>query len=366
MQISAKKGGKIVLVSLLIILYTNKGLGQENKAISVIELQTKYNILLHTLSGEIKNNGSFFSAVLLTENIISDTNTYSLSFRRIISNLSKITCNLSHSIILENYKSKDSLNYKLNLALNKVISDTIYFDLIGTNISIQPFSYNFDDPQGGQDWTNTFVTKLLVTHKGNCRSLTYLYKILADEVGAKCWLALAPNHIYIRNYSKQIGWYNTELTSGTFPTDAWIAATGYVNVDAIRSGVYMDTLSNQQSIGLCIMDLAQGYIKQTNNYTDSFVLKCCNLVLQYHSVNPEALLTKAEVLKRMYLKQKEENNPSAQDTYNEMEQTYITLVKLGYREMPYTSYIKWLKSIKQEKEKYLNKKAVSLQRNRKA
>jgi len=33
-------------------------------------------------------------------------------------------------------------------------------------------------------------------------------------------LSLAPNHIYIKNYSEKIGWYNTELTSATFPTDA--------------------------------------------------------------------------------------------------------------------------------------------------
>jgi Holliday junction resolvasome RuvABC DNA-binding subunit len=80
--------------------------------------------------------------------------------------------------------------------------------------------------------------------------------------------------------------------------------------------------------------------------------------LQYHAVNPEALLTKAEALKRMYLKQKEENNPNAQTTYNEMEQTYITLVKLGYREMPYKAYQKWLKTAKLDKEKYQNKKIV--------
>ncbi len=250
--------------------------------------------------------------------------------------------------------------YILNHSIFTFISGEIVIKFDSLKIITAPFVYDFEDPKGDKDWTNTFVTTLLSTHKGNCRSLTYLYKILADELGAKCWLALAPNHIYIRNYSKQIGWYNTELTSGTFPTDAWIAATGYVNADAIRSGVYMDTLSNQQAIGLCILDLAHGYLRQTNNYTDSFVLRCCNLVLQYHSINPEALLTKAEVLKRMYLLQKEKNNPNAQATYDEMEQTYITLVKLGYREMPYEAYQKWLKMASINKEKYFNKKLKML------
>ena len=316
----------------------------------------RYNEVFTQISEIQKLNGSFKDAVFLTEvaykPYMKDDNYY-FNF---ITKDAKLIEKYSKGTRLISYRQKDSLNYILNISLSTFMSGEISIRRDSFEIYTLPFIYNFTDPQGDQDWTNTFVTKLLGTHKGNCRSLTYLYKILADELGAKCWLALAPNHIYIRNYSKQIGWYNTELTSGTFPTDAWIAATGYVNTDAIRSGVYMDTLSNQQSIGLCIMDLAQGYIKQTNNYTDSFVLKCCNLVLQYHSVNPEALLTKAEVLKRMYLKQKEENNPTALDTYNEMEQTYITLVKLGYREMPYKVYQKWLKSSKQDKEKYLNKK----------
>ncbi len=34
---------------------------------------------------------------------------------------------------------------------------------------------------------------------------------------------------------------NTELTSRSFPTDAWIMATGYISPDAVRSGIYLDT-----------------------------------------------------------------------------------------------------------------------------
>lgn len=328
-----------------------------NFAQSAIKDTVSYNSVLLKLDSLIKTNGKFSDAVFMVEDIFIQRNLNKKNYEKAINDLVlfiKVENHFSKSPL--NYKKIDSNTYKINCSIFNTFTTALKTQIDSILISHLPYTYNFDDPQGDHDWTNTFVTKLLVTHKGNCRSLTYLYKILADELGAKCWLALAPNHIYIRNYSKQIGWYNTELTSGTFPTDAWIAATGYVNTDAIRSGVYMDTLSNQQSIGLCIMDLAQGYIKQTNNYTDSFVLKCCNLVLQYHSVNPEALLTKAEALKRMYLKQKEEYNPTAQTTYNEMEQTYITLVKLGYREMPYKTYQKWLKTAKQDREKYQNQR----------
>jgi hypothetical protein len=254
------------------------------------------------------------------------------------------------------YDKPDSVNNLLNLSIFSVLHDTVYAVFDSSLVGIEPFHYDWDDPSGNLDWSKMFVTKLLNTHKGNCHSLSYLYKILADELGSKCWLALAPNHIYIRNYSKGIGWYNTEMTSGLFPTDAWIAMTGYVSTDAIRSGVYMDTLSNQQSIALCLLDLAKGYQFQTHNYCDGFILKCCNRVLKYHPVNPQALLLKAEILQELYLRQNTSNMEEASKTYAEMEKAYITLAKLGYREMSEKMYQQWLKSLNEQKGKFADKR----------
>ncbi|HZI01894.1 MAG TPA: hypothetical protein VEX63_12145, partial [Flavisolibacter sp.] len=268
-----------------------------------------------------------------------------------ISTYKQFTQRHLHMLQAPVYEQSDSINYLMNLAIFNIFCEQIDVKKYTQSVETIPFQYNFDDPQGNRDFSSTFVTRLLATHHGNCRSFTYLYKILADEIGAKCWLALAPNHIYIRNYSKKVGWYNTELTSGTFPTDAWIAASGYVSADAIRNGIYMDTLSNQQSIGLCILDLAHGYIRQTNNYTDGFVIKCCDLVLQYHPVNPMALLLKGEVLKRLYLSQRKEQNTLVQDTYSKMQDVYAQLIQLGYREMPEKMYLKWLSSLIKEKSK---------------
>jgi hypothetical protein len=344
---------------LIFVIFFNFKLFGQTKINSVL---SQYTETLDQFSETIKTNGSFKETVFLVESLFWG-NYKLIDYSYYIDECVNFLKGNKERIILLRNKQNDSLNYILNFSIFTFMSKKLSIKLGSLQAYTMPYIYNFDDPKGNKDWTNTFVTKLFTRHKGNCRSLTYFYKILADELGAKCWLALAPNHIYIRNYSQQIGWYNTELTSGTFPTDAWIAATGYVSTDAIRSGVYMDTLSNQQAIGLCILDLAQGYIKQTHNYTDSFVLRCCNLVLQYHTVNPEALLTKAEALKQMYLQQNANNNPNAQAIYEEMEQTYITLIKLGYREMPYKAYQKWLKTVRQNKEKFLNKKvkAVSKQ-----
>lgn len=93
-----------------------------------------------------------------------------------------------------------------------------------------------------------FVSTLMVTRKGNCHSLPLFYKLLTEELGEKSWLALAPNHAYIKLHNQADGWYNVELTSGQFPTDVWIKASGYIHTDAIRNGIYMDTLSLKATV----------------------------------------------------------------------------------------------------------------------
>lgn len=315
--------------------------------------------LLAKLHAIIETNGSFKEAVFLSEQGFENKISLMDYYYRGIKEYSGVIKKHSYTIKAKGYKQSDSTNYTLNSALFNVFCK--YMPVIDDTSQLatsSPFFYNYDDPHGDKDFSSTFVTKLLDTHYGNCRSLSYLYKILAEEVGVKCWLSLAPNHIYIRNYSKQLGWYNTELTSRKFPTDAWIAASGYVNPDAIRSGLYMDTLSNQQAIGLCILDLLQGYIRQTSNYTDGLVIKGCDLVLQYHSVNPMALLLKGETLKRVYLKQKENSDPIAPETFNQMEEVYVQLIKLGYREMSKTAYQKWLKNFPEQKENFKNQDII--------
>ncbi|MDI9365090.1 MAG: hypothetical protein QM541_09080 [Flavobacterium sp.] len=249
--------------------------------------------------------------------------------------MKSIALNIYSKNKLTKYRNIDSANYLLHHSTFAVFVDTLNITIHKSIKTLHlPFTFNHTDPLGKQDITNTFVTKLLATHQGNCRSLTYLYKILADELGATCWIALAPGHMYIKNYSEKIGWYNTELTSGTFPTDAWIMASSYIKPEAVKSGLFMDTLSNQQAIALCVLDLANLYERETHNYYDGFILKCCNLVLQYHPVNPMALLLKAETLKKVLIREKSSKFPKPTNTAQQMEATYLKLFNLGYREMP--------------------------------
>jgi hypothetical protein len=316
----------------------------------------------HLISPSVK---SFKEAIFISENVFSGKKYSSDEFNSAIDFLANLASEWAQANSAANYHFSDSINFILNFAIYSVLKDTVRIKLPnGTVLGALPYTYDFNDFFGHSDWRNMFVTKLLSTQTGNCHSLPYLYKILADELGAKCWLSLAPNHIYIKNRCKKIGWYNTELTSGDFPIDAWITTSGYISVKAVQAGIYMDTLSNQQAIGLCILDLAKGYEFQTKNYYDGFIIKCCDLVLQYHPVNIMALLLKAETLKHIYQKRQNEKCSDAITTYNEMEQVYVKLFDLGYREMPDKMYQQWLRSVTEQKNKYSNKQLGGAFKNR--
>lgn len=319
------------------------------------DYRKEYDISYNKLDSLVRNNKSFKDAVFIVENTYYNDTLLREGFEGNISFAVSIMKAWNNKNKLKDYRYSDSFNINSNYSIFHFLKDSTKTNTqFGIAVINMPYKYDFNDFFGHENWNNMFVTKLLATHKGNCHSLPYLYKILADELGATCWLSLAPNHMYIKNRCKKIGWYNTELTSGDFPIDAWITTSGYIPVKAVQTGIYMDTLSNQQAIALCVLDLAKGYEQQTKNYYDGFIIKCCDLVLQYHPVNVQAMLLKAETLKRIYQKEQQDKFPKPTTTFNDMEQLYTKMFDLGYREMPEKMYMQWLRSV-EERNKYGNK-----------
>jgi hypothetical protein len=300
---------------------------------------------------------NFKKVNFLTENTYFNNSLDYLKYNETIHALANMARMWMAANPLKDYRYKDSLDFHKNFAIYTVLKDSVkMIDEKGAEYVHLPYTYDFNDMFGHTEWSNMFVSKLLATGKGNCHNLPYLYKILADELGATCWLALAPNHIYIKNRCRKIGWYNTELTSGSFPIDAWVTASGYIPLGAIQNRIYMDTLSNTQAIAMCVLDLAKSYEFETRNYYDGFIMQCVDLVLKYHPVNVQAMLLKAETMKRVYEKQKNAQDEAATATYKKMEALYTKLFELGYREMPEKMYLQWLESVVKEKEKYANRK----------
>lgn len=269
------------------------------------------------------------------------------------------------------YDLEDKEQVEKCAALFMIMTDTIPIQLDSNQIFFYPpFTYDFNDIWGHDDWSKMFVSKLLETKTGNCHSLPYLYKILADEIGANSHIAVAPNHFYIKHQNKSNGWYNTELTSGIFPIDAWLMASGYIHLDAVVNKLYMEALNEKQSIALCLIDLAKGYERKTGMMTDySFILKCCDTALKYYPNYINGLLLKAETKKKKFDALMEKHYaeypadifylPEAKQLFSEMTELYSKIHELGYRKMPEDMYLNWLVSLKEERSKYENKNIIN-------
>ena len=346
----------ILLITILLSSLTISANSQE-------KYQSAYNFISSMLSEE--RPLSFKDAVFATEMAFYEDDINIEDFYNEVDALAELVKRISNSDLIT-YTKRDKDIIVKHAGIFRVMCDSVIIPLDENHIFVHsPYIYDFDDPFGQKDWSSMFVLKLLETGKGNCHSLPYLYKILAEELEIPCYLSFAPNHIYIKSFSEQTGWYNTELTSGIFPIDAWIMASGYISIDAIRNGLYMDTLNTKQSVANCLVDLAHGYQQKFGRENPEFVIKCCNTALEYHSVNVNAILTKAEAQKHYIdLQMKKQNVKKPEDLftdtaitemYSDMEQTYVQLHQLGYRRMPERMYMEWIALLKNEPSKYINK-----------
>lgn len=317
--------------------------------------QQRYEDSFQLLDDMLKNEKtySFKKAVFSVENAYFNGKLDTVSLNKEI----KLLTNLCHSLTEDRflaYVENDKKDVNKWAAAYQVMCDSIPIAHNGKMYRYIPFSYDFDDVFGNQDISSMFVSKLLYTRKGNCHSLPYLYKILCEEQGTTAHLALAPNHIYIKHQNKANGWYNTELTSGIFPNDAWLMASGFIHVDAITNGVYMKALNNKESIALVLVDLANAYQSSFPNNDGSFILKCAEAAIEAYPNFATALILKAEVHKQQL--EQETDIEKGSIALEALEKEYAHIHEIGYRFMPEQMYLNWLVSLKTERNKYENKK----------
>ncbi len=355
-------------ILLLIFLFTSTiGFSQSSNSITRDEIKANYERAFQEIESMLRgtNSASFKRAVFVTEAAYLNNELSFLQFNDAIKFLADRCRTIENQIDLY-YADKDKIQIQKNFAVFKLMSDTVrYFSDSLSFTETYPFTYDFDDFWGDFNWSQMFVTKLISTSKGNCHSLPFLYKILVEEIGGKAYLSMAPNHIYIKQFAKQGGWYNTELTSYQFPIDAWIMASGYIHLSAIQNGVYMDTLSVKQSLAVCLTDLAKGYERKVSNDFD-FIFKCLDLVLEFYPNYPNAMILKAETMKKKFeqMMSKERiqqvSNPEARKIFDDMEKLYFQIHQIGYRMIPKEMYVSWLVDLKRHKKKYENKEINNL------
>jgi hypothetical protein len=287
----------------------------------------------------------FKRSVFLVENAYFKNTLNYTDFCNQITSIGQILRKMIAQRGLQNYKTSG------NWAAFAFLTDTI------PQNNNKPYTYDFEDFYGKNDFSKQFVTKLLKTKNGNCHSLPFLYKLISNEAGASAFLALAPNHCYIKHIDEKGQWTNIEMTNGSFPRDQHIIKEMAVSVDAIRSGAYMRALTPKEEICFTMFDLASAYDHQFGY--DNFSVEIASTALKYYPNSLELCMERHNALQSII--QKELNAPVI-DTLLVRKQAKIfnanaeMFTKLGYKDMPKGQYLSWMKMMKeQEKKQKMNK-----------
>lgn len=263
----------------------------------------------------------------------------------------------------------ENLNAKNNTALNYGImklyqqNNSYYDKKTKQSYSVKPFRYDFEDFRGEKDYTKMFTTKMLLTGKGQCHSMPLLYLMIAEQLGAKAYLSLAPQHSFIQFTDNNNNLMNFETTNGNLVSSNWLQQSGFINANALKAKTYLDTLNQRQLYAQCLSDLLLGYMDKFGY--DDFAEQMRQKILQVNPNNTTANIIDANIKTQIaFQKIKAAGNPKEQDlpnfpeayqAYLNMQAAYDKVDGLGYQEMPKEAYQKWLKSIEAEKKKQQTK-----------
>jgi hypothetical protein len=299
---------------------------------------------------------SITDAIFLVENAYSDNK---LPYDRFVNALKQ------RAELVQQILKREKINSKNNLALNYGIqklfsqSNNYYFAKTKQTITVQPVKYDFEDFKGEKDYKKMFVSKLLMTGKGQCHSMPLFYLAIAEQLGAKAYLSLAPQHSFIQFFDAKNNRLSFETTNGNLVSQNWILQSGFVNAAALKNKTYVDTLSQRRLFAQCMGDLLLGYEHKFGH--DDFAEQMRQYILEIDPVNLTAKITEAQVktqaaLNAIYSAGKPllkdlSKYPAAYTAYQQMLASYKDIDDLGYQDMPNDAYQAWRKSIEFEKKK---------------
>lgn len=167
-----------------------------------------------------------------------------------------------------------------------------------------PFEYDNSEQYPGGDWHYQLVSRTFKTHFGQCHSLPWAMRLLAEEIGAEMHIALAPRHSFITyiDADNQFpeDWVNVEVTSHQYLPSFWIKEHFEIKDSAIVVGTYLAPLSDIQTIACQLGNLALSYVYKYGTYNE-FTYKCATTSLQYFATNPTTVLVKSKSLESILL-----------------------------------------------------------------
>jgi len=328
----------------------------QNRAVSDRQKQTKnYRDAFSELM-EMYNDTKPFSlknAIFLIENAYLDKSLSHEEYTRMISDKVNLIKSLMQT---EGIPSKSDLGK--NYLIQKLFSEQTTLLEGEVKKPHEPYTYDFDDFWGEDNWSKMFVSKLLKTGKGQCHSLPLLYLILAEEMDTKAWLSLAPEHSFVI-FNSDYGLTNFEATNGNIVTEEWLMQSGYINSNAIRNRIYLDTLGRNGLFSTLLADMVMGYVNKFGY--DQFMNSMVDTLI---SINPKCVqghifradLYAVEAQSELYKVgnppiEHIERYPDAKRAYIRLMRQYDLIDQLGYNHMPKEDYESWLNSINVQKDK---------------
>ena len=186
---------------------------------------------------------------------------------------------------------------------------TFFFQPLSGNNNTK-FSYDFSNEYPDGDWHHQLVSRTLKTHSGQCHSLPWAFKLYAEELGAKVYIAHAPRHSFIMYKDEDNlfpeDWVNVEVTAQQYQPTWGIKEHFEIKDSAITVRTYLSPLTDKETVACQLSDLAFAYYHKFSRF-DEFTLKCVLKSLTYYKANPTAITIKYKSLEALLLKHLETN-----------------------------------------------------------
>lgn len=222
----------------------------------------------------------------------------------------------------------------------KNIALIAYFSNPFSGNNHRPFTYDFTNTNDEDDITLQFVTRVMRTHKGQCRSLPMYYKILAEAIGAEAYITCAPAHTFIRYRNEDNlypeEWVNVEIATRQITPEFWYKEHFEISDLAIRSKVYLHPLTDRETVAAQLSDLSIGYQTKFRRY-DEFVLKCAEKSLEYLPYRYNTLIMKGKTIDTMLRSYLDSNGYALNDYVQYLDyqskKTFADLKSLGWEAM---------------------------------
>lgn len=201
-----------------------------------------------------------------------------------------------------------------------------------------PYEYDLGEEYPRGDWHHQLVSKTLRTHKGQCHTLPMTFKLIAEELKADAFIAIAPGHSYIMykddddHYPEE--WVNVETTTHEYLPTFAIKEHYLIKDSAVLVGTYMKPLTDLETVACQLAHLSMSYLEKYPNHYDAFTYICAIKTLQYYAKNTNAIIIASNSLDAFLLNHLQKNG-GFQDKYTDE----IDRLQLIYKQMLDNTYM---------------------------